>query len=243
MSLAEAQELHGLLNFATGYFAGRFLKYACFKIFSLVSIEAQRPRNLTTWCEEVLTLIRAAQPRTIPTAVDTRNVIIFTDGSWESGVAGIGACIFDETTGMRLVVQDQVPKDLLRLWKDLVGDHLICQIELYTMVLVRWEFQKLVVGRRVFLFVENNSSRGGVVKGRSNSPTMHDLIKACYSAEVNMPSYWWVEGVPSNSNPSDEPSGLEGQCCAKRWGADFRLGFSCGPDLVSWLVKAADRRR
>ena len=32
LTLAEAQELHGLLNFATGYFAGRFLKYACFKI-------------------------------------------------------------------------------------------------------------------------------------------------------------------------------------------------------------------
>ena len=36
MTLAEAQEIHGLLNFATGYFAGRALRYACFKIFSLV---------------------------------------------------------------------------------------------------------------------------------------------------------------------------------------------------------------
>ena len=33
MSLAEAQEIHGLLNFATGYFAGRSLKYSCFKFF------------------------------------------------------------------------------------------------------------------------------------------------------------------------------------------------------------------
>ena len=41
MSLADAQEIHGLLNFATGYFARRSLKYACFKIFSLV--DKRRP--------------------------------------------------------------------------------------------------------------------------------------------------------------------------------------------------------
>ena len=33
MALSETQELHGLLNFPTGYFAERSLKYACFKIF------------------------------------------------------------------------------------------------------------------------------------------------------------------------------------------------------------------
>ena len=36
MTLQDAQESHGLLNFANGYFAGRVLKYACFKIFTLV---------------------------------------------------------------------------------------------------------------------------------------------------------------------------------------------------------------
>ena len=35
MTLQDAQETHGLLNFANGYFAGRVLKYACFKIFTL----------------------------------------------------------------------------------------------------------------------------------------------------------------------------------------------------------------
>ena len=36
MSLSDAQEIHGLLNFATAYFVARSLKYACFRIFSLV---------------------------------------------------------------------------------------------------------------------------------------------------------------------------------------------------------------
>ena len=56
LTLAEAQELHGLLNFATGYFAGRFLKYACFKIFTMIDRgEAAKPK-LSQWCEDVLTL-------------------------------------------------------------------------------------------------------------------------------------------------------------------------------------------
>eukprot|EP00435_Cladocopium_sp_Y103_P067368 s421_g29.t4 len=89
LSLTDAQELHGLLNFATGYFAGRFLKYACFKIFALVSKDGHRSSGLQRWCEDVLTLLRAAQLRTIPLNIDTRTVVIFTDGSWESDVAGV----------------------------------------------------------------------------------------------------------------------------------------------------------
>eukprot|EP00435_Cladocopium_sp_Y103_P044230 s2135_g12.t1 len=147
LSLTDAQELHGLLNFATGYFAGRFLKYAYFKIFSLVSKDGYKPPGLPQWCEDVLTLLKAAQPRLIALSIDTRTVVVFTDGSWESGVAGIGACLFDESHGTRLVIQDKVAGELLDLWKDLVGDHLICQVELYTMVLIRWEFQELLSQR------------------------------------------------------------------------------------------------
>eukprot|EP00435_Cladocopium_sp_Y103_P026492 s3071_g6.t1 len=243
LSLAEAQEIHGLLNFATGYFAGRFLKYACFKIFSLVSKDGYKPPGLQQWCADVLTLLEAAQPRKIPLNIDTRTVVVFTDGSWEAGVAGIGACLYDESHGTRLVIQDRVADELIDLWKDLVGDHLICQVELYTMVLVRWEFQELLSNRRVLLFVDNNSARGGVVKGRSSSPTMDDLLKAFYSAETLKPSFWWVERVPSKSNPSDAPSRFEGKQAAKEWGADFRLGFMSSKALNAWLVKAANNRK
>eukprot|EP00435_Cladocopium_sp_Y103_P068295 s649_g31.t1 len=125
MSMTDAQELHGLLNFANGYFAGRFLRYAGFKIFSLVSKDGCKPPGLKQWCEDVTTLFRPAKPRSIPMTVSTNTVLVFTDGSWESDVAGIGACLFDESSGIHLFVQDRVEDDMLKLWKDLVGDHLI----------------------------------------------------------------------------------------------------------------------
>ena len=93
MLLAEAQEIHGLLNFATGYFAGRFLKYACFKIFALIDREGQGKAQLISWCDDVLAFLEAVQPRTVSISLDTRTILVFSDGSWEDGVAGIGAVV------------------------------------------------------------------------------------------------------------------------------------------------------
>ena len=162
MSLPEAQEIHGLLNFATGYFAGRSLRYSCFKIFSLVSKGQTMVELVKDWCSEVLVLLENTKPRTIPVAINTRTILIFTDGSWEDGFGGLGAVLLDESSGSRVVVQDKVPEGLLSLWKGLVGDQLICQIELLAMVLVRWQWKNELHNRKVLLFVDNNSARGAL---------------------------------------------------------------------------------
>ena len=75
--------------------------------------------------------------------------------------------------------------------------------------------------------MDNNSARGGILKGRSSSPTMDDLVKALYAAEVLSPAFWWVERVPSKSNAADEPSRAVGREAADLWKAIFRDHFSC----------------
>ena len=102
---------------------------------------------------------------------------MFTDGSLESDVAGLGAVLLDESKGNRLVVQDRVQDGFPDLRRDLVGDQLICQKELFAMVPIKWEWQLELSNRRVLLFVDNNSARSGVVQGQSDSPTMDDPIK------------------------------------------------------------------
>ena len=97
-------------------------------------------------------------------SINARIVLVFTDGSWESDVAGLGAVLLDESTGNRLVVQDKVQDGRLDLWSDLVGDQLKGQKELFAMVLVRWEWQLELNSRRVLLFVDTNSARGGLSK-------------------------------------------------------------------------------
>jgi hypothetical protein len=218
------------------------LKYSCFKIFSLVDKGNFQSRQLKAWCEEVLVLLESVRPRTIPITINTKTALVFTDGSWESGVGGLGAVLLDESTGSSVVIQDEVHGSLLLLWKGTVGDQLICQIELLAMVLIRWQWMHEVHNRRVLLFVDNNSERGGTIKGRSNSPSMDDLVKAFYSIEVHMPSFWWIERVPSKSNPADEPSRLAGKQASVRWGARFINGFQCQPQVAEWLVQASRNR-
>ena len=242
MTLPEAQEIHGLLNFANGHFSGRALKYACFKIFSLVSHGESSPPSLGIWCEDVLSLLSESKPRKIPLGLDTKKILIFTDGSWEDSSAGLGAVIINESSGPGVVIQDMVRQSLLDLWKDLVGDHLIWQIELFAAVLVRWEFQMELSNKRVLLFIDNNSARGCILKGRSASPTMDDLVKAFYAAESSYPSFWWVERVPSKSNPADEPSRSLGRRAAESWKATFKDRFACQALMAEWLVKAAAKR-
>ena len=108
------------------------------------------------------------------------------------------------------------------------------------MVLVRWGFKEPLACRRVLLFVDNNSARGGVLKGRSTSPTMDDLVKAFYAVEVQHPSFWWVERVPSKSNPSEEPSRFQGRAAANFWHASYVEGFKCLSAVSQWLIRAAE---
>ena len=118
----------------------------------------------------------------------------------------------------------------------------VCQIELFAVVLVRWEFRTELANKRVLLFVDNNSARGGVLKGRSSSPTMDDLVKAFYAAEVSSPAFWWVERVPSKSNPADEPSRGMGKEATSHWHAELRDHFSSQNQMVGWLTRAAASR-
>ena len=168
MKLHEAQELHGLLNFACGYFAGRQLRYACQRIFGFVEQGRSGGEPLRVWCDELLTLLEQSKPRCIPRVPKIHSILIFTDGSYESHVGGLGACIFDLASDERFVFESEVPKNLLDRWAKAVGDQLICQIELFVMVLVRWEFRHRLAFRRALLFVDNEAARGAVIKGPSD---------------------------------------------------------------------------
>ena len=99
-----------------------------------------------------------------------------------------------------------VPDELLTLWKKAVGDHLICQIELYVMVIVRWQFRTMLHNRRSIWWVDNDSARFCVIKGLSPSPSMRALVREFYAIDAETPSFSWVERVPSLSNISDGPS-------------------------------------
>ena len=63
-------------------------------------------------------------------------------------------------------------------------------------------------GRRVLLFVDNDSARHALIRGGSPSLASAYLVSAFWKAETALLAYAWVGRVLSASNIADSPSRL-----------------------------------
>ena len=207
----QGQVIHGLMRYACGFFSGKFLHQVCVEVLALSTSQARKGRSeVASFCDYAIAMLRAAVPRRIDVRFEQKPILVFTDGSWERNFAGIGAVLIDLASGEKLVCQGVVPDPLLQRWKSLVGEHVICQIELYVMVLARLSFKDWLKNRRTIWWVDNDAARFCIIKGLSPSLTMKALIREFYAVDAEAPTYSWVERVPSSSNVADGPS--RGDC-------------------------------
>lgn len=169
---------------------------------------------------------------------DERPILVFTDGSWEGGIAGLGAVVIDVASQQTFVFSGQLPESLLAKWGTMVGEHLICQIELYAMVAIRWHFQQVMTNRRVIWWTDNEAARYSVIKCDSSSPSMKSLIREFYAFEVDSPSYGWIERVPSYSNIAGSPSRFSPQEACDILGLSSWSSFPNPEELIDKLAKA-----
>ena len=122
----------------------------------------------------------------------------------------MGSVVLDTRSGIALVQEGSVPDRVLRRWRDEVGDQIICEIELYAVLMTRAGLQNLLAGRRVIFFVDNEAARSVIIRGQSKSSAMHHLAIALAVVEASAPCISWTERVPSASNIADIPSRREG---------------------------------
>ena len=113
VTLREAQVLLGWFNFASGFYAGKPFKLIMRTLTRVISHDSPSPKTLSIVCRHAMTLLQTASPRLINCFQDLTPVMrIWTDGSWEDGVAGLGAVVLDMSTGRGRVFQGVVPKAL-----------------------------------------------------------------------------------------------------------------------------------
>ena len=168
MSLHEAQVLHGLMRYSCGFFAGRLLHQVCSEVMALGTASTKGgQRNLGDFCDYAAKTLRDCKPRELFAGGERRPILIFTDGCWEQGHAGLGAVVVDLATGCKRIWAGAVPSKLLDKWTGTVGDQLICQIELYAMVALRWTLADMLRDRRSLWWVDNDAARYAVIKGSS----------------------------------------------------------------------------
>ena len=140
-------------------------------------------------CLSSLALLANPRPRTIQLGESTAPFLIFTDRAWEAGRAGIGAYTLDLLSGETEMWEDVVPEPIVAKWRREVGDHIICQIELYAMVWLRKMLATRLTRRRSIFFMDNDSARYAIIKGRSGSESMCLLAHAFHELDDLTPTY------------------------------------------------------
>ena len=151
--------------------------------------------------------------------------------------------MIDTVSGRVAIYCGQVADALKRHWLQEVGDHLICQLELYVMVSLRWSLRNLPHNRRAIWWVDNEAARFSLIKGQSGSESMSKLVRQYFHPDRDCPTYSWIERVPSFSNPADAPSRFKPEL-AKEWFPSAELrSLVRDSDLVERLVNPTAGRR
>jgi hypothetical protein len=163
--------------------------------------------------------MKNSKPRVLSLSDDLLPVLVFTDAAAENGSAQYGILLIDRDK--RLIAGSQIPQALVSLWLQEVGDQIICQAELFPILLAKYVWSTIFHRRRVLVFVDNEPARFGLIKAESSSLMSQRIIKQFYTLECLCPSVTWFARVPSESNPADMPSRGELSRAAKEFAADI----------------------
>ena len=207
-SMHDLSVLQGLLNFAGGFVAGRAFK----PILHMVQ-QVTRTRDFLALkrihaCIEQV--VKVSAPRWIRSNSQKSCVIIYTDGAWlpERGASGAtwGGVLIDDQGGHRMVHHGTVPPRMVNAWKNMSGEQIICQIEMYAALVMRFHYRDLLLNRPCIFFIDNEATRIALLKGASPSISLFRMTHAISVLDSAKPCGIWYERVPSFSNISDLPS-------------------------------------
>ena len=87
----EAQVLQGLLQYASGFYAGRALKHASHVLARVVGGLRFSSSDLSDFCQHTVELLRSEHPRILRCTMIPDIVHLWTDGAWED--AFLHACV------------------------------------------------------------------------------------------------------------------------------------------------------
>ena len=227
---ADCASLHGMLNFACGFVLGNSLKPLARAVADM-AVQSAKWSALHETCLLAEMLLPNVKPRVLTLPSPDCRFILYTDGAFENGNATWGAVLWDKRCLRPRVYWGAVPKRLLDFWLEHAGEQVICEVELYAHLLVRWRCMLEFGGELGLCFIDNEASRFSLVKSSSPSVCMRVMVYLLSLIETVHPFSAWHERVPSQSNPADMPSRGQGQqCCELFNGAP--LGDIFLPEVV-----------
>ncbi|CAE7196317.1 unnamed protein product [Symbiodinium sp. CCMP2592] len=238
------QVLIGHLNFASGFFAGRALRHVAYDLNQLLNKDWLSAKDsLDELGSRISLILQSTPPRTLMCNRVRQPILVWTDGSWEKGIAGIGAVEWDPIASKGAVWAGRIPNRITAQWlrtEDHTQEQIISQVELYAMALIRHLRKEAWTHRRIILFCDNEAARFTSIKGGSSSHSMNLLVQAWDHPNLSHPAYLWIERVPSFSNIADGPSRAEPEEALQLTNTSSCRAFETDADLESLLFS---RRR
>ena len=221
-----AASLQGLLNFAGGFVMGNHLKLASHSLARWSSGEKVSLDSLNSLCDFLGVVLEGAMPRHIELLDCELPLIIYTDGAFENDVGSWGVAIYDPLEKRGRVFGGIVPKVLTDFWLKKVGKQIICEVEFFAILCVRWHLRMKLHRRHGFMFIDNEACRMVAVKRSSSSPHMFRMSAFLGLVDAVSPFSCWYERVPSPSNLADLPSrSRSNDLC-------LQFGFEDGGDII-----------
>ena len=224
----QAAALHGKLQYCESQVFGRAAIPALQALKSRANCKSglrSLDQKLCSALEFLKNHLLLAKPRIIRARTGIRPIVAFTDGSSEGDNHLWGIVLFVD--GMKpQVAGGVVPEVLVDCWKS-NQDQIICQVELFPLLLMRSHFSKLFLHEKVIYFIDNDPARDALISGVSGSVWSQRMVEQFYLLESSTPSHPWFARVPSFSNPADLPSRDGVQQAAINLGGDV---FECELD-------------
>ena len=135
------------------------------------------------------------------------HVHLYVDASFDpQGFCGIGGVCYDSQGEALGFFSEEVPPELLSLL--LTGDTetAILELEALAIIMAIAKWQSVVQTHKVVLSTDNESVRTSILRGNSNNHNVDCMMRHLFEEEERLGFQLWLERVPSQSNPADEPS-------------------------------------
>ena len=237
----EANELAGRMHYAASNVFG-FAAKPALRVLQRHAASMPSSKQVTAEVRSALQFLikflNEAKPRSITKKDVLAPIIVLTDGACEGDQVTCGAVVFDVSSGACYVFGGHCPPDIVAAWRATSGEQVICQAELYPMVLARHHFKELMRDRRVLYFVDNNAARDSSIRGDSDSLASRTLLSIFHAADISEPAWHWFSRVPTHSNIADDPSRLKVRDTATLLGAQIIEVPVLAPEFIAAILSS-----
>ena len=207
LEASEAEALRGRLHWFSSFLFGRRPCQAL-GVLGLRAKGLDRGRKLSADLRDALTYLRDRALESPPVQLSPAirdTFYIFTDGSLEGDVAGVGGILYDPLGESLSFFSAKLPASTVASLME-ASEHPIYEVEL----LAIWAAFKLWMQKLTdflaVVYLDNEAAKGALVSGKSTTVSGKAIVNAVLDLEDDARLRPWYGRVPTSSNPADDPS-------------------------------------